>query len=150
MSRIMKKALILGIIGFWIGILIGLTVWYLSSQGEPGELTLSVHSVLELLAGGLYGAISMGSSAVYDVDCWSILRVTFTHFIISFSGFWVLAAIQGWLLINNPFFWLGVMLFIWAYITIWFVNFLIYSQKVKEINNALEDIKDLRNTDENG
>ena len=96
------------------------------------------------------GAISMGASAVYDVDRWSILRVTFTHFIISFSGFWVLAAIQGWLLIYNPFFWLGVMLFIWAYITIWFVNFLIYSKKVKEINNALEDIKDLKNTDENG
>ena len=141
MSKNAKIALRLGAIGFVVGIMIGLTVYYFSDVRLTGVWKLSGRAVFELLIGGIYGALSMGSSAVYEIESWSIAKATATHFIISFGGFFLMAYLQGWMKPGDLVFNIVVIVFIIVYIMIWLFQYLAYKRKVKRMNDALEEMK---------
>lgn len=143
MNKLWKKALILGGIGFVIGILIGFGVYSISTLAAGGELNFSRLNIPELLVGGLYGMISMGSTVIYDIDSWSIVRVTVTHFVITVTGFHVMGIYQGWM---QRMGWLsyGIMIacFVISYAIIWLSQYLVWRREVRRLNEDLHRMKE--------
>ncbi len=138
MNSVLKKALILGSIGFVIGLAIGFTIFFLTGGSAEG---ITAYNVFEFLVGGIYGALAMGGSAVYDIENWSIARSTATHFICTFVGFFVLAYLQRWLMPGELLFWIFVVMWIFAYFMIWLIQYLVYHRKINEMNEELKNIR---------
>ena len=86
MNRLKKKAIILSIAGFIAGILIGIIISLLTASSEETPTNLWSR-LIYLLAGGIHGAIAMGSSIIYEKEDWSIAGVTITHFVITLASF---------------------------------------------------------------
>lgn len=137
MKKIVKKAVILGIIGFGLGLLISFVVYQLTKDGDErtGEILLG------FLAGGLYSAMALSGSVIYDIEEWSILRCTLTHFIIALLGYYSMGTVQGWLIIGSGIFYITTVIFIIAYILVWIGNALYYANKIKMLNQELEKSK---------
>ena len=75
-----RKAMWMGLLGYAVGCLIGLV--FTLSAGTAGFR----EALAQILLGGIPGALAMGSSVVYGIEKWSILRATVTHFIITMSA----------------------------------------------------------------
>ncbi|MCR4896173.1 MAG: DUF3021 domain-containing protein [Lachnospiraceae bacterium] len=138
MNKLAKKGLLLGGIGFVIGLLIGLGVWLASSGGHP---VLSEISPFELIVGGIYGMLAMGGSVSYDVEHWSILRCTLTHLVPTFLGFYVMGFVHGWLIPGSALFWIMTVCWLVAYLIIWLSQYLIWRKKIKALNEELKKMK---------
>ena len=135
MNKHLKQALILGVIGFVCGTMISVIMFF---AGDGGEFTIG--SIPKLLLGGVFGAIPMGGSIVYDIDSWSIARATIVHFVGTFAGFFLLAIAQGWFEPGDSFFWIWTAAWVFAYFIIWLIQYMIYHRKVKEMNEELRKI----------
>ncbi|SEL07034.1 Protein of unknown function [Butyrivibrio sp. ob235] len=141
MNRLIKKGIVLATIGFWIGLAIGVFISFLANGNADGPMVFTGEIFLKLLAGGIYGAIPMGGSVMYEIEEWSIFRATATHFVITFSGFIILAAVQGWLRLDNPVFWIISVAFQVCYFLIWLFNYLAYRKYIREMNDDIRAIR---------
>ena len=141
MNRLVKKGLVLGTIGFWIGLAIGISINFLSGLQSDEPIVFTLADFLKMMVGGIYGFMPMGAQVIYEIDEWSIFKATATHFAITFLGFMLLAAVQGWLRPDNPVFWIISFFFILCYFLIWLFNYLKYKRDISKMN---EDIKEIR------
>ena len=88
-----RKAMLLGLLGYAAGCLIGLVIGLCA-----GEMSFR-EALPNILLGGIPGALAMGSSVVYGIEKWSILRATATHFVITMGALLFggsAAAARGW------------------------------------------------------
>ena len=141
MSDLKKKAIILSLIGFASGILIGL-FFYLSGSEETD--TVGILSVpAYFVASGIFGMVSMGGSAVYDIESWSITRCTVTHALTVSVSFIIFSWLGGWL---TDLVYMGIIAAIMfvIYVIIWLICYNTYKRKVRRMNRDLEDWKTLR------
>lgn len=141
MKSDLKKALILSGIGFVIGLLIGLTIFYITELKGGINAGAKEGSIFELLLGGIYGAMAMGMVVVYDIESWSITRATLTHFLCTFGGFHALALVQGWFYPGDKWYVIITIIWIALYIIIWLANYLTYLHKVRQMNDKLKNIR---------
>lgn len=146
MNEMRKKALWLTLGGFVLGVGIGAIFHFLAgpdaylAQEENWPVLL-----LYFVFSGLYGAVNMGSSAVYGIEGWSILRCTFTHFLICVGStllFFGMMILLGWMSVPPA----GVCAltgaaFLAVYFLIWLVQYLAYRRKVKKMNAKLREWK---------
>lgn len=147
MTNLRKKAVWLSLIGFVLGIVVGVCIQLLTA---PERLSFTdgeriIPTILYLTLSGLLGALGMGSAVIYDIDDWSILRCTATHFLICLGGFTVFYAlliVMKWGSLP-PFGILAVILgaYIAVYFCIWLSQYLIYRYKVKKMNEKLREWK---------
>lgn len=124
----------------------GIGIWFLMVLGNnPNALSGGSFStgflMLNILLSAVFGALSMGSSAVYDIEEWSILRATVTHFVIVFASFNIIALPLGWFSFGSIEYWIIHAVMIVVYFLIWLIQYLIYKHKVKELNRELEKWK---------
>ena len=136
-------------IGFALGILVDLiihTVFVLSGSSYLLAGTLSQEEVLgffrELFLSGILGLIGNGSTVIYEIESWSILRVTATHFVIAFAAFFSIGLINGWLtpgITAENIIITGIVLI--SYVMIWLVQYLIYKKEVSDINDGLKNLR---------
>ena len=87
--KVSKKRIILMSV---TGAVMGIGIWFLILLGyTPNALSDGSSStgflMLKVLLSAIVGALCMGSSVVYDIEEWSILRATVTHFVIVFASF---------------------------------------------------------------
>ena len=144
MEAIWKKAVILGAIGMILGIFIGAGFWYLMS-GEAPETSTSLNAMmLHLLLSGVLGMVANGSSVIYEIEEWSIVRATITHFIIAMGAFYVIAFTLGWFSPADPACWIMSVILVFVYFLIWMIQSLIFKHKVKRMNEELRKWKSRR------
>ena len=144
MEVIWKKAVILGAIGMILGIFIGAGFWYLMS-GEAPETSTSLNAMmLHLLLSGVLGMVANGSSVIYEIEEWSIVRATITHFIIAMGAFYVIAFTLGWFSPTEPACWIMSAIMVFVYFVIWMVQSLVFKHKVKRMNEELRKWKSRR------
>lgn len=136
-----KKAALLGLAGFAAGVVIGACF---SLIGSNGSFSLK-DGLPHLLAGGIYGAVAMGSSVVYDIEKWSIARATATHFLLVFLLYFLLVITMGWFRLDDPAFWIVIAAMATGYVFIWLFQYLSYRRKVREMNDHLEKWKSKEN-----
>lgn len=98
--------------------------------------------VLELLIYGIYGAVAMGSSIVYELEDWSILKATVIHFLLTMSCLTIVGLTLGWLHAAS-FIELGFIYgaFVVAYAAIWLIQCLIYKKEIEDINEGIIRLK---------
>ncbi len=137
-----KKAALLGIVGFVLGCLIGI-VFILTGSSNG----LALKDLPHILLGGIYGAVSMGSSVVYEIERWSIARATATHFLLLFVLYFLLVISMGWFRLDEPVFWIVVAVMVVGYVFIWLFQYLSYRRKICEMNEDLKKWKRKRDTD---
>lgn len=144
MEVIWKKAVILGAIGMILGIFIGAGFWYLMSGEVPETSTSLSAMMLHLLLSGVLGMVANGSSVIYEIEEWSIIRATITHFIIAMGVFYVIAFTLRWFSPSDPACWIMSAIMVIVYFTIWMVQSLIFKHKVKRMNEELRKWKSRR------
>ena len=142
MKKKLKKALLLSVIGFVIGVLIGAMFLYFNNPKafSGSESTLAI--VLHFLVSGIYGGLVWGFVVVYDIEHWSVLRATLTHFLItcgSFCGFYALGIALDWIglpPVGDILIFAAV--FIGVYFIIWLIMYLSYRRKIRKLNEDLQ------------
>ena len=140
MTDIRKNALRLSILGFVLGVLIGAAFPLLS-----GSWTMDLSMLLHLLVSGALGAVCWGTTVVFSIEEWSILRATVTHCLIAFGSLFAFFAVEiaaGLMKLPPPGV-IALILVFWltAYILIWLIHYLIYRYKVKKMNAKLREWK---------
>ena len=138
MNRLIKSALWRGVVGFALGMLVGVGILYWACPsafaGEAGPGALIAH----FLSSGLYGAVGVGATVMYDIERWSITRATLTHLCVTLGGLYALGLAQGWLALTVFGFLVPTLGFIAAYALIWLVQWLSLRGKVRKMNRNLK------------
>lgn len=122
--------------GFILGMMISLVICVCSSSVEEimeDKLGLFV----QLIGFGIYGSISVGSSIVYGIDSWSLRKVTCTHYVITFTAFFIANGLLGWF--NDGIILLIVFIMMTImYLIIWLIEYTIWKRTIKEMNEELQ------------
>lgn len=137
-----KKATLLILIGFITGAAIG--ILFTLARSSEG---LKASDLPQFLLGGIYGAVAMGSSLVYDIEKWSIARATATHFLLVFALYFLLVTAMGWFRLDDPVFWIVISVMVIAYVLIWLFQYLAYKRKIQAMNEELKKWKSRENAD---
>ena len=128
------------------GAVLGIAIWFMIFMAhDTNALSNGSYRIDFILLNGLFsalfGIISMGSSIVYDIEEWSILRSTVSHFAVVFISFNVIALSLGWFSFGSIEYWIIHIIMFIIYIMIWLIQYLIFRHKVKELNRKLKDWK---------
>lgn len=144
-----KKILIRSVVGFLLGMIIGNLIRFILSGGTVSgvpDLLLSrfgtVPAVvfMQTFFSGLQGAIPMGGTVVYEMEDWSLFRVTGIHFLITMGSFLLISLVMGWCHDTGMYMTIiGIMII--AYILIWLIMYIIYHRQVQELNDLLDQKK---------
>ena len=135
MNETMKSTALRALLGFVMGILIG--VLFLLG-GFPDEFFGQKGiwaTVWYLVYCGVYGGVCMGAQMVYFIDRFSITRATVSHFLIVITGLYILGFQLKWPL-SDFLIMTGIMCL--TYLIIWLTYSLIYRAKIRKMN---EDLK---------
>ena len=146
MKDLRKKAIVFSLAGFAAGIAVAFVFYallepedFLSREENRGTL------ILYFFLSGLYGAVNMGTSALYGIDAWSILRCTLTHFLISVGStivFFGTMIALGWM--DMPPLGFCALIggtFVLVYALIWLVQYVSSRRQVKKMNAKLRQWK---------
>ena len=123
-------------LGFMIGVFIGQTILILESLGMLAGTKIGA-VIIQYFITGLVGSMFAGTSVIFELDDWSLLRQTATHFIFTSILMYIAGFISGWFphTVTSTIIWFVV--FIVIYIIFWTSFTLYYKNKVKKINEAL-------------
>ena len=141
MTKEMKtQALILGLIGYIIGSMLGAVICIVLAD-EAGLLHLLQHRgefMAQLVGSGLLGTVNMAATVIYDVEEWGLTRATATHYVLALSAFLIANFTLGW-------FPLEIMIYVFimftiAYFIIWLVMFLRYKHEIRLMNQELREL----------
>jgi hypothetical protein len=146
-----KKALVKrAVLGFIYGVFIGQTILIIESLFMRGGNFYAVSNSLLELAGskiaaviiqyfltGLIGTTFAATTVIFEMDSWSLLRQSITHFIITSIVMYVAGFLCGWFphTLVSTLIWFGV--FVVVYLIFWICFSLYYKNKVKKINEVL-------------
>ncbi len=130
-----KKAVLLGALGYAVGIVIGVVIFLFNSSRNFAEALPSI------LLSGIPGAVAMGSSVIYGVERWSVARTTVTHFLITFGGLYLVGFALGWFRFGEPAFWIFTAAMVAAYFLVWLIQYMAYKRQVRKMNEDLRKWK---------
>ncbi len=151
-----KKFLTLAAIGFPFGMVICLIITTVISTLSTKDASISLCSedlvtalgskalaiVVQELVSGVFGSLILGTTVVYGIEKWSILKSTAIHFCVSMSMYYVTAFTLRWLYPKNIAENLTMLaILIVVYIIIWLANYLSYKKEVRKLNSELEKMK---------
>ena len=138
------------VLGFIYGVFIGQTILILESlMMRDGNFYAVSNSLLELAGTkiaaviiqyfltGIIGLTFAATTVIFEMDSWSLLRQSITHFIITSIVMYVAGFLCGWFphTVASTLIWFGV--FVFVYLIFWICFSLYYKNKVKKINEAL-------------
>ena len=130
-----KKAILLALLGYLAGCIIGLCFALRNETFVIGE------ALPKILLGGIPGAIAMGSVVVYDIEKWSLARATATHFLITMGAILLACFVLKWFKPWSLSFWLMLSIEVVGYFIIWLVIYLHYKAQIRELNELLKKNK---------
>ena len=134
-----KKAILLGLIGYVCGCVIGL---FFALQNENFNIREALPSIL---LGGIPGAIAMGSAVIYDIEEWSLLRATATHFLVVMGVILFACFLLKWFPPWSPAFWIMLAAELVGYVIIWLIMYDCFRKKVRELNEMLKEKREKEN-----
>ena len=83
----------------------------------------------------------MGCSVFYDIENWSILRATLSHFLLTLLSFYAMACLQRWMKLFDMVFWISTAAFIVVYIIICLSQYFSWRRQVRKMNLELQAMK---------
>lgn len=134
--NIKNKAIFLTMLGFSIGLLIGAGM-YVGLATDEHMLNRGA-LMAQLIGSGIYGAIAMGGSVVYEIESWSLLRATVTHYVTTFFSFFVVNFLLKWF--DGLTVLIAFLFFTVAYFIIWLIMYTSWKREVRRINQELSEM----------
>lgn len=130
-----NKFIINALIGFIIGIFIGLAFWFIG-DGEMDQQQI----ILQLVMSGILGMISMGVMTVYDIESWGLTRATIVHYSTWLVTFLAISIPMGW---YEPWYVLviAVVILTIIYALIWMGFYLHWKKTIRQMNRQLDEIR---------
>ena len=92
--------------------------------------------IAQILGSMIFGAISMGTQIVYDIESWGIRRSTTIHYLICVIAFLITSTLLGWF--SADIMWIVLIIFTVTYVCIWLIYSAVYKREVRQMNNDLE------------
>lgn len=149
----MKKKIILrSLIGAPIGVtvsylitvLISLTIADGNFYPVVPELTADCGSelnavLLQTVFSLLYGAVWGGASVIWDMESWSLLRMTVTHLVICSTVTFPIAYLMRWMSHNIMGILLYFGIFVTVYALIWISQYQAIKRQIEQINHKMQD-----------
>ncbi len=137
-----KQTAIRAAIGFVAGVLVGLGILAVSSGVQAFFAKNGAGQLARYLAmSGLLGAINEGTTTIYSLEHWGLLRCTLTHFAIAMTTICAVGFSCGWFSIGDPLtLWILLSETV-AYFIIWLVMYLRCKREIRQINEALKGWK---------
>ena len=137
MNPYVKKGLIVGLIGFAVGVPVGIAFLLIFSPSDWGPLMVSLH----LFLSGVLGGVAIGSSVIYEAESWSVTRCTVSHFLITFGTMAAIGFPMGWYALDDisTYIMFGCMSV--GYIMVWLIMYLISKKQTKELDEELKKWK---------
>ncbi len=142
-------------IGFTLSVLlwIGLCLFYMAQSGRviiSSTLSKSFGNdvlalIVEILLAGCIGFVGMGGSVIYEIEKWSIVRCTATHFILTMGTFSFIATYLKWFEGDMVSFIIWLVAMVVAYVMIWLIQYFVFKKQVREINENLQRLKNNEN-----
>lgn len=145
--KIVRKAIIGFIAGAIWGNLVTAIINVASGNGFQivfEDLTRSMGLggaiVVQTILSGLYGLVCVVGTEFFDIESWSLLRSTLTHFLCIAVGYVIIGRMLGWVGFDLT---LVLILAVMAvvYFVIWLVMFLRWKKYISEMNTDLEQYK---------
>ncbi len=149
---LIDRVVFLSSIGFAIGVIVGvlITAVLTTFSINDGTLYLCVPEftafigdqlmafMIQVFLSGLLGLICMGTSAMYEIEEWSLLKATLIHYIISMTVYYFTAFFLKWLSPRD----IKYNLIIFAalsvvYTFIWLSHYISYKVQITKINREL-------------
>lgn len=137
-----KNTAVMAAIGFVAGLLVGLAFLLLYGIGAYYAQYGAGRFALHLAISGLVGLVNMGTTTIYGLEHWSLLRCTLTHFAITMACLCLIGFPMDWFSLHDPYTpWIlgGCVV---VYFIIWLVMSLHGKRQVRRINEALKTWKD--------
>ena len=91
------------------------------------------------MLGGIPGAVIMSSTVIYDIEEWSILRATATHFLFAMGVLVFACFALKWFKPWSAAFWIMLAAEVVCYILIWLIMYSAYKAKVRKLNMLLKE-----------
>ena len=136
MREFWKKTLFWAAVGFMLGMLVGLGISAIYDRQDA--FTHGGAGRLNLFMSGLLGAVNTGSTSIYTLERWGLLRCTLTHFCLSMAATCTVGLSMGWFSLGDPLTLWMLAGWVVVYFIIWLVNYLIFKRQIRQINEALK------------
>ena len=135
MESIKTKLIIKSLLGAVLSMLISTIL--LAINVSNGEIITSGSWVLaQFIGSALMGAICMGSSVVYEVERWGLVKVTLIHYSIALIAFAVTSVFLNWFTGIRLLIAVGV--YTGAYALVWLLEFILWKNEIKKMNRELK------------
>ena len=128
-----KKAMLLGLLGYIAGCVIGLCF------SLPEEDFTLAGALPYILLGGIPGAVAMGTTVIYDIEEWSMLRATITHFLVVVGVILLACFVLKWFEPWSAPFWLMLAGVSAGYLIVWLIMHSRYKAEVRKLNELLKE-----------
>ena len=123
--------------GTVIGLIVGIIMWMISGRSIGGAE--SVKFIAHLVGSALLGLISMGSSVVYDIESWGILRPTILHYVLCMTIFVTDSTLLGWFP-ETGILLTAVLIMTVIYAMIWVGEYLYWKRTIASVNEQLKNL----------
>ncbi|MGN1307338.1 MAG: DUF3021 domain-containing protein [Faecousia sp.] len=130
-------------ISYCITILISLSIadgnFYSTVPELISDCGSEINAVLvQTVCSLLYGAAWAGASVIWEVERWSLLRMTLTHLLICSAATFPIAYFLRWMKHSA----IGILsyfgIFLAIYLCIWLTQFFAMRKKVRQINDRIQ------------
>lgn len=98
--------------------------------------------LLQTLFSLLYGAVWGGASVIWDMESWSLLKMTLLHLVICSIVTFPLAYFMQWMPHNVAGFLLYFGTFLTIYLIIWISQYQSMKRRIDQINHKIQDSSD--------
>ena len=140
-----KKILIRCGLGFLLGMVAITLISVLFIRGEDGTVYFyseallarvgspAAAALLQMLLCGVYGALCMGGTILYDIERWPLALATAVHYLLIALGYLLPALLLGWYLTPKLLLLVEGMMTV-GFFLIWLIMFLLYRAEVRSLN----------------
>lgn len=149
-KKILLRSLTGAPIGLTISTFITIVFSALLGNGEyfpvPYELAAACGSeinavILQTVFSMLYGAVWAGGSVIWEIENWSLLRMTLTHLVLLSAVTFPIAWFLQWIphQVRGACLFFGIFFVIYA--GVWISRYLAIRKQVEEINRGLKELE---------
>ena len=103
--------------------------------------------IINILCGGLYGAIAMGGSIVYYIENWGITRATLVHYFGTMGAYIAFSVVLGWFPPKFSVYALVCGVMTVAYVIVWISQMIAWKREIRQLN---KDFSRAKEADRNG
>lgn len=138
MRKLFNRFLIKALLGALMGLAICITIY--GFGGYDDVIIINKPFVIaQFIGSAVLGIIGMGGSVVYEVEKWSLTKVTMIHYILVVIAFVCCCIFLKWF--KSEVLPIVLIIFTIVYFIIWLINYFISKNEIRKINKGLEILK---------